>query len=261
MGSKAMTAVTAATVMLCMASAAPQAAAGDLMPPLGTEALHGDITLYGWYPSLDGKVGVNGFGPADIPDDGDTDILDVLDGFFMGTASLRYGAWGVFGDVVWADFGQSATSARGYASAEAEMSGLLGTAALTYALVDSPGAHLDALAGARIWSIDASLDLSVLGGAWDVEEHENISWVDPLVGLRGHYMVTESVFIAGAGAIGGFGVGSRFMWDANATVGYAFSDTFSASIGYRAIDADYSDNGDVIDITAHGPIAGFTARF
>jgi hypothetical protein len=254
-------AVTAVSVMLGLTLASPQAAAGDLMPPPDTEALHGEITLYGWYPSLDGKVGVNGFGPADIPDDGDTDILDVLDGFFMGNASLRYGAWGVFGDLVWADFGQSATSARGYASAEAEMSGLLGTAALTYALVDSPGAHLDALVGARIWSIDASLDLSLLGGAWDIEQDETISWVDPLVGLRGHYMVSESVFIAGAGAIGGFGVGSQLMWDASASVGYAFSNNFSASIGYRAIGADYSDDGDVIDITAYGPVAGITASF
>ena len=102
--------------------------ADDLAPPLSFEpVLHGDATIYGWAP------------------------------MFMGNASLRYGAWGVFGDVVWADLGQGKTSASGFASAESSLSGLVGTAALTYALVDTPDGHLDALVGARLWSVDAGV--------------------------------------------------------------------------------------------------------
>ena len=51
------------------------------------------------------------------------------------------------------------------------------------------------------------------------------------------------------------------MWDVAASVGYNFSDSFSAEIGYRAFGTDYRNNGDVIDIVAHGPVLGLTGRF
>jgi hypothetical protein len=179
----------------------------------------------------------------------------------MGNASLRYGDWGVFGDVVWADLGQDKTSARGYASAQSDLSAFVGTAALTYSLIDEPRGHLDAFGGARIWSVDAGVKLSLLGGAWNVEENDTIDWIDPLVGLRGRYMISDDFFVAGTGAIGGFGVGSDLMWDVAASVGYNFNENLSASIGYRALGTDYSHNGDSIDVTAHGPVIGLTGRF
>lgn len=236
------------------------ASAGDLAPLQPAEtSLSGDATIYGWLPTVTGNVGLNGFGPADIPEDSGASILDVLDGFFMGNAAVRRGDWGVFGDVVWADLGQENTSANGYLNAETGLSALVGTAALTYSLVDTPDAHLDLLAGARLWSVDVSLDLT--GGLPDVHEDETVSWVDPVVGLRGRHMISERVFVAGTGVIGGFGIGSDFMWDAAATIGYNFNDSFSASLGYRALGADYSHSGDVVDITAHGPVIGLTGRF
>jgi hypothetical protein len=233
--------------------------AGDLPPPSADPAMHGDMTIYGWYAIVGGDVGVNGFGPAEIPDSSGS-ILDVLDGFFMANASLRYGDWGIYGDLVWADLGQGNSSANGFLNAQSSLSALVGTAALTYTLIDTPDGHLDALAGARLWSVDVGLDLT--GGLGvDVHEDGNLSWVDPLVGLRGRYMISPSVFIDGTGAVGGFGVGSKFMWDVAGSIGYNFNDNFSASIGYRALGADYSNNGDVVDITAHGPMMALTARF
>jgi hypothetical protein len=209
------------SVMLMSFFAAQYASAADLAPPPSSEpVLHGDATIYGWGPMFSGELGVDGIGPVDIPEGSGSieNILKDLEGFFMGNASLRYGAWGVFGDVVWADLGQGKTSASGFARAESSLSGLVGTAALTYALVDTPDVHLDALAGARLWSVDAGIKLSVAGGAWDVNEKDNISWVDPLIGLRGRLSLSPDFFLGGAGAIGGFGIGSDFMWDVAATI-------------------------------------------
>ena len=79
--------------------------ADDLAPPVSSEpVLHGDATIYGWAPMFSGEIGIDGVGPVDIPQGSGSieNILKDLDGFFMGNASLRYGAWGVFGDVVWA---------------------------------------------------------------------------------------------------------------------------------------------------------------
>jgi hypothetical protein len=250
-----------AVLAIAMASQCGVVLAGDIPPAPAVSDLHGDVTLYGMYPFFSGKVGVNGYGPYDIPSSGNSDLLQKLDGFFMGEFSLRYGDWGVLTDLMYADLGNDKTSASGYASAETDLSGLIGTAALTYAVYDSPDAHLDAFAGIRYWSMDSSVKLSILGGAWDVNAHDTIDWVDPMIGLRGRYKLSDSFFLAGAGGIGGFGVGAKFSWDVTASLGYEFSDHFTMQLGYRAFGTDYRKNGDVIDIVAQGPVLGLTARF
>jgi hypothetical protein len=235
--------------------------AADVPPPPEESLWHGDLTIYGWAPMVGGKVGVNGYGPFDIPSgSGDIDaILKALDGVFMGNASLRYGDFGVFGDLVWVDLSKGNTSPRDYVSAQADLSALIGTVAGTYALIDTPDGHLDALAGVRFWSVNAGFDLN--DGKTDFHVGDTINWVDPLIGLRGHYDLSHKVFVAGTGAVGGFGVGSDFMWDVAASIGYNFNDHFSGSLGYRALGVNYSNNGDVVDITSHGPVIALTGRF
>lgn len=228
--------------------------AADLAPvePAGPE-WHGDMTVYGWLPSASGQFGFNGNGPYDIPEGGggDSSLFDVLDGFFMGNASLRRGRLGVFGDIVWADFGKDAANVN----AGADLSGYFATAAVTYTIVDADQGHLDAFAGARWWSITGG---AVVGG---LEAHDTFGWTDPVVGLRGRYLISPSIFISATGAIGGFGVGTDFMWDAAASVGYNFNSNLSISIGYRGLGLDYAHGGDMVDIVAHGPVLGLTARF
>lgn len=258
---KFMKAAVGAAALLLVAGG--QTFAADLDPVPADPAIHGDLTVYGWLPTVTGKFGVNGLGPYDIPEESDSNILDFLDGFFMANASVRYGDWGLFGDLVYADLGNGETSARGFISAESDLSSLVGTAALTYTLIDAPEGNFDLLAGARFWSVEGGIKLSLTGtgGTWDFEESDTVSWVDPLIGARGRYNISEDFFLTGAGAIGGFGLGSDFMWDAAATIGYNINDNFSASIGYRALGTDYSNDGDVVDIVAHGPVIGLTGRF
>jgi len=54
----------------CIYAIGVHAAFSADMAPLETAdpLLHGDITIYGWGPTIGGEVGVNGFGPVDIPD-------------------------------------------------------------------------------------------------------------------------------------------------------------------------------------------------
>lgn len=50
-------------------------------------------------------------------------------------------------------------------------------------------------------------------------------------------------------------------WDVAAAIGYQFSDTISAVVGYRALGVDYSKDGFVFDVVQQGPILGMVIRF
>jgi hypothetical protein len=245
-----------------MALAAP-ALAADLPPPPPVEPMwNGSVSVYGWLANMDGDVGIDGLGPVDISSSGGS-IFDILDGFFMASGELRYGAWGIFGDFIWVDLGESRTSASGYDSATVGVSTIVGTGALTYTFVDTPEATVQAMAGARVWSVDTDLKLGLdlLGNSTTTSASETIEWVDPLVGARASWQLTEHINASAVGAIGGFGAGSDFMWDVAGTVGYTFTPGFVASVGFRALGVNYDDNGDVVDVTAWGPLAGLTIRF
>ena len=71
-------------------------------------------------------------------------------------------------------------------------------------------------------------------------------WFDPIVGLKGLTPFGDSkFFVSGFLVLGGFGVGSDFMWDANVNLGYQWTETFSTTFGYRYLDVDY-ENGDFL---------------
>jgi len=71
------------------------------------------------------------------------------------------------------------------------------------------------------------------------------------------------------GDVGGFGVGSKFSWQALAALNYDFcvrtNVTWSGMLGYKALFVDYSKGSGLTqyeyDMTMHGPIIGVTARF
>ena len=238
---------------------AQSAIAADVAPaPPPVSDWHVDMTLYGWAPLATGQVGVHGLGPADI-DTTYSDLIDSLknlDGVFMGTAEVRYDNWGVLGDLMWIDMTKDKTGRFGLLTATLDASALIGTGAITYSFIDTPEAHLEGLLGARYWSMNTSLSLSSGASA-----SAGLNWVDPMIGLKGSYNISPKVYLAGTGAIGGFGVGSQFEWDATASIGYRFNNNFSASLGYRALGVNYNRDGNVIDLTLHGPVVGLTATF
>jgi len=88
------------------------------------------------------------------------------------------------------------------------------------------------------------------------------SWIDPLVGLKGLTPIGESkFFVSGAFAIGGFSVGSDFMWDANVNLGYQWTKGFSTSLGYCYLDVDYEDGDFLYDVAQDGIVFGLSWRF
>ena len=214
---------------------------------------------YFWAAGLSGDVAQFGL-PAVEVDSSFSDILDHLDFGAMAIGEARYDRYSIFGDVMYSKISGSAGTPRGVVASSVEVTsetfaGLLGVG---YSIIDDNSARLDVVGGARVWSVDT--DLSFSGGILDgVSRSDGATWVDAMGGFRGNYAITPEIYLTGWGLIG---AGQADLdWDVAAAIGYHFSDTISAVVGYRALGVDYSKDGFVFDVVQQGPILGMVVRF
>jgi hypothetical protein len=229
-----------------------------------------DVSPYMWFLSLDGDATVKGQ-KSDVDSDF-SDIWDELNIAGMVAFKARKGHWGFYGDVIYANLGKT-THADGL-RIDPDINTLWLTAGGFYRLgtwdlsdASGKGARaltVDAFAGARYTYLDIELDIR---GHPDREGDQD--WVDPLIGVRTRWDLSEPWVLALEGSIGGFGVGSDFTWHAHGLLGYCFGlfgeDNATVFGGYRALSQDYDDgHGDdkfEWDVTLHGPIAGLQITF
>lgn len=252
-----------AVVSLCLVTILP-AQAGTSAPPLeqslsmpANAAPEWKVrtALYGWAQSLEGDVTVR---DNTIPVDLDFgDLLEDLDMGFMGMIAVEYGRWGFLLDLNYASVSDSLPTPFGIISRsiDFEMEQWLANSLFSYGLVHNGSTVLDVLAGARINAMQ--VDLGIGGTTISGDQ----SWVDPIIGLRFQQVLSPSFFFRAVGDIGGFGVSSDLTWQAMAALGWKFSESGSAMIGYRSIDTDYKQGAFAYDINAHGPILGLEWTF
>lgn len=259
-------------------------------------------TLYGWVPLLNGSTTVKGrtvdvdvgyselgdlIRRSEIPKD-----LVLLAGYF----EARNGRFSIFSDLFYVKVGLngSMTRSRGAdeinatigASAGLKFEMFIAELAAAYEIArwgstgaPGSGTAVDVFAGGRGWwqKADASFDFAGTLNFGDLTRNAdgtlsasgNVGWVDPLIGLRLRHQFAPGVNFIASGDVGGFGVGSKFSWQALAALNYDFcvrnNITWSGMLGYKALFADYSKGSGLThyeyDITIHGPIIGVTARW
>jgi hypothetical protein len=90
---------------------------------------------------------------------------------------------------------------------------------------------------------------------------ESFGWVDPLLGARAFYRLSDTLSVQAQADVGGFGVGSDITWSFLATGNYILTENLSVSAGYKVLEVDYSDDGYVFDTRLSGPVLGATWRF
>ena len=78
--------------------------------------------------------------------------------------------------------------------------------------------------------------------------------------MKGRCPINPQFYLTSWALIGG-GASSDLVWDVMGGVGYQFTDSFSAVIGYRAAGVDYANDGFVYDVVQQGPILGAVFRF
>ena len=130
--------------------------------------------------------------------------------------------------------------------------------------------HLDVLGGARYWDVAIETTLSITPGLLEllpssVTLNGDESWLDPIVGGRVRWDVSDRLTFGVRGDIGGFGVGSDFSWNVLGVVEYEFAPNVALIAGYRALAVDYTEGAGAdafeFDVTLHGPILGLAIRF
>jgi hypothetical protein len=238
------------------------------------------VAPYLWAVAMNGNVTVRGL-KADV-DVSFNDIWDELNFAFMLAYEARKGRWGLWGNTIYADLGDSDVDGPDGLSevdptVKAFWQELGGFYRLgTWDLADkadekAPSVTVDTFLGARYTYLDAKIDFKFEGPrrSFSNDVDEDKSWVEPLVGVRTIWDFYERWALSLAGNIGGVVFGSDFAWSASGLIGYQFSlfgeDNAKVFGGYRALSQDYTDgSGDdkfEWDVTLHGPILGLGIRF
>jgi len=129
-----------------------------------------------------------------------------------------------------------------------------------YKIAGGASHELWAVGGGRYWDISTGITLRP-GLAAGQSGTIGDSWVDPVIGLRGRADLGERSFVTGWALGGGFGLGSEHMIDLFAGVGYQFTPTTSAGLGYVWMSVDRRDGAFLFDVDTKGPVLGVTFRF
>ena len=91
---------------------------------------------------------------------------------------------------------------------------------------------------------------------------QTADWIDPFVGLRGKYNLTDRLYVIAKADVGGFGVGSDLTWQVYGAMGWRINNRWSTELGYRYMDIDYgADNGFKYDVSMGGPMLSATLHF
>lgn len=254
-----------AGVLLCSAAPLRAQTTSDQVEPW-----HYELTPYFWAAGMKGDV-QSGSLPKTSVDIGFSEIWDNLDFGAMGTFEARKGKWGMLFDAIYMKVSASATSSRTgpgpigatlTATADLKQEQTLLTAGATYRVSDGPTAT-DIVGGARYFKIDVSANIngSLFGLSRTVARSGDKSWVDPFIGARVQHPLNDRWTFVGYADVGGFGVGSKFSWQAIAGINYDFTKTVSGKFGYRYISVDYDKSGFLYDMDTYGLYAGVGFRF
>jgi hypothetical protein len=218
------------------------------------------ITPYVWVTATDGDMGAAGLtAPVDISM---KDALEDLEFAFMMAIEGGIGRWafgfdGIYG--AFSDGGNLPAAAAPFTDVTVDFDQFLCRVHAGYQVIAEDNTELTAFVGARYSYI--STDISFTGAVPELSAARGKSWIDPVIGLRGMWEINDRWFLQGGGDIGGFGVGSDLIWQANIAVGYQYNDKIFLLAGYRGLGVDYTDGGFLVDTLAHGPVIGMTFRF
>lgn len=224
---------------------------------------HFQLAPYAWLAGQKGTVAtLPPLPPADIDIDFYDDIIGNINGALMLVGEARKGRYGMVMDIAYTDIEiEDPTPGSFFTLLNSRTKSWIISVACLYRLVEEQGAFLDLIGGFRYWSVDSTLTLTEgLMPARSISNEEN--WFDPIIGLKGLSPLGKSrFFVSGFMAIGGFGAGSDFMWDANVNLGYQWTETFSTTFGYRYLDVDYEDGDFLYDVAQDGLTLGLSWRF
>ncbi|CAN5798576.1 hypothetical protein BH11VER1_BH11VER1_34130 [soil metagenome] len=86
-------------------------------------------------------------------------------------------------------------------------------------------------------------------------------WIDPIVGFRARYNISDRFYGLVRADVGGFGVGSELTWQVYAALGYQVGKKTTMELGYRNLYVDYTNGNFVFDVNTSGLQLALTRHF
>lgn len=221
------------------------------------------VFIYGMGASIDGEAQI---GPIEVAVDVSmSEVFDALEFGAMAAYRADNGTWSFTADATFMGLGGSGTHDTPLGG---EVKGEIDVDQIT--LMGTFGRrwtdHLEFLFGLAY--VDISMDLSVQsgsGGPLDVAASRDADWIDPTLGLRYERPIGDDWRVVLRGDIGGFGVGSDFMYHLLAGASWRASDSVDLFLGYRLISFDYEEGRNQnymrFDLTEQGPMLGVGISF
>lgn len=218
------------------------------------------VAPYVWMADAQGDSTVKG-----LPSDVDIDFWDDIVENFDAGLQLHFEAQNAdhpvqyIADLTWLSI--SSSGYQGPVKAKVAMDTIILDLKVASDLFDVQG--LQWTAGVRYMQNDLSLKFTPPG----LKVTDDQAWIDPVIGVRYLGNINESWTYGASADIGGFGIlgGSDLTWSAAAMLGWRFAENAEAAVGYRMIDADYSDGSGfgkyAYDVRQQGPFAGVILRF
>jgi hypothetical protein len=191
------------------------------------------------------------------------DIVSSLSGLaIMGAAEARYGRFGIAADIVSLTIERDFATPRNilFHGGEARIGSTFVTLAGFYRLAEAPSHFVDVGAGVRPWWLSTRLRLNP-GLDPGRTVNSSLDWVDPVVAARTHLRLSDTWGLSAFGDFGGFGVGSRFTWQAGATLDWRPAEWIDLRAGWRHLAVEIEQSQVTLKTSISGPIIGATMRF
>lgn len=234
-------------------------------------------TIYAWFPALGGTTQFpSGSGGPSI-DVSTDDVLSGLKMAFMGAFEVQYGKWGGLVDWVYADLGSDKSGTRQLsihgqplpvgvnANLSLDVKSNILTLGGTYSFIEKPEYTLGMIFGARMLSMDQTLNWSFVGtgplgvarsGTSDVSA---TNW-DAIVGVRGRARFGDGLrwFVPYYADVGTGN--SQFTWQVLAGVGYSFN-WGDVLVAWRYLDYEFKSGDALQSLDFNGAAVGVSFKF
>ncbi len=189
-----------------------------------------------------------------------SDAISNLDFAFMGTFEARNARWGFIADYMLNDLSfESDTPRSAFSGLNTEFKTQILNGYVTYRAYASPGVQLDFAAGFRWFDMETKFTLQS-GRLPERKTTVQDDWVDPVVGARIGFKISERWSGTVFADYGGFSSGSE-TWQTLLTANYALNDRWDLRAGYRYLSVDHDIGGIDFSFTQSGPLFGATYRF
>jgi hypothetical protein len=215
------------------------------------------VFVYAMGAALDGTARIGNV-QVDV-DLSTSDVLDALEFGAMAAYRADNGTWSFTADATFMGLGGYERTEGGRVKGEIDVDQmtLMGTFGRRWT------DHLEFLFGLAY--VDLSADLKVTGELIKLAAGRDADWIDPTLGLQYSRPLGDDWRLTLRGDIGGFGVGSDFMYHLLAGVGWQASKAVGIFGGYRLISFDYEEGSgrsyQRYDLTEQGPLLGVSISF